>query len=130
MDEIVAVVPVATEVKEDNKAAGNNQGWQPTPENLAIIEKDASIGLSNSLIAAGFGFTPQWFSVLKSRFPDIGLAMERGRRKGIEELMTLSRQIACDPKCGQAERDRLGRMLKTETLAEQSITIDPTAGAT
>lgn len=129
MDEIVAVVtPVAPVVEETTKEV--HLGWQPTPANLAQIEKDSSIGLNQGLIAAGFGFHHVYFSSLKVKYPEIALAMERGRRKGIEELMALSRQIACDPKCGQAERDRLGRMLKTEHIAEQAITIDPTAGAT
>jgi hypothetical protein len=98
--------------------------WIPTPTILKQIEDDASMGFNNQTIAAGLGIAAAVFSTKKLEYPEITAAMEKGRRRGLTQFYQLSLSVAQDLKYGQAERDRLARMLKAESNFSNELTSD------
>lgn len=114
--------------------AGKTKGraeWIPTPEILKQIEADSALGFNSQTIAAGLGISAPVFSLKKTDFPEIIDAIEKGRRRGLSRFALLSWEVAQDLKYGQAERDRIARMLKAETTFNSDLQLDevtPKAG--
>jgi hypothetical protein len=70
-----------TPAKAKAKKPGGRKPWVPDYE---IVEKYAALGLLDKEIAALTGVTHQVFCQKKTELPELAVALERGRAKGVQ----------------------------------------------